>query len=202
METLNNLEVMKNAINQAESGSVFIASDFSDIASNDVVRKNLSLLTKRNIINRISHGIYIRTEYSKLTNEPIPFDMDKVATAIARNYGWKVIPSGQTALNILGLSNQVTVTYEYLSNGPYRTYEIDGYELKFKHSANKNINNLSFKTALIISAIRSLGETNVSNKHIEILKTKLTSDEKKNLLKETKYITRWIRLMLEVIVEN
>ncbi len=200
METINNLEKIKNVINQSDPGSVFIASDFANIANNEVIRKNLSLLTKRSFINRISHGLYIKPEYSKLTNELIPFDIDKVANAIARNYGWKIIPFGQTALNILGLSNQVPVTYEYLSDGPYRSYEIGGYNINYMHRANKDLNDIPYKTALIISAIRALGETNVTSNHIEIIKTKLTDKEEKQILNDTKYITRWVRTVLETVV--
>ena len=201
METINSLERIKNTINQSDPGSVFVASDFANIANNEVVRKNLSLLTKRKLINRINHGLYIKPEYSKLTNEVMPFDPDKVADAIARNHGWKIIPFGQTALNTLGLSNQVPVTYEYLSDGPYRFYEIDGYKISFMHRANKDLNDIPYKTALIISAIRALGEANVTSDHIRIIKSKLTDDEKKNLLDDTKYITRWVRTVLETVVK-
>ncbi len=200
VETINNLEKIKNVINQSKPGSVFIASDFANIANNEVIRKNLSLLTKRNFINRISHGLYIKPEHSKLTNEIIPFDIDKVANAIARNHGWKIIPFGQTALNILGLSNQVPVTYEYLSDGPYRSYKIGGYNIKYMHRANKDLNDIPYKTALIISAIRALGETNVTSNHIETIKTKLTGEEEKQILNDTKYITRWVRTVLETVV--
>lgn len=202
MEIINNLEKIKNIINQSNPGSVFIASDFANIANNDVIRKNLSLLTKRNFINRIGHGLYIKPEYSKLTNELIPFDVDKVASAIARNYGWKIIPFGQTALNILGLSNQVPVAYEYLSDGPYRSYTIGGYNINYMHRANKDLNDLPYKTALIISAIRALGETNVRSNQIEVIKSKLTEDEAKQILDDTKYITRWVRKVLETVVEK
>lgn len=200
METINNLEKIKNIIKKSDPDSIFIASDFTNIANNEVIRKNLSLLTKRGFINRISHGLYMKPKYSKLTNEPIPLDIDKVANAIARNHGWKIIPFGQTALNILGLSNQVPVTHEYLSDGPYRSYKIDGYYVNFKHRANKDLNNIPYKIALIISAIRAIGETNVTSNHIEIIKSKLTTEEEKQILDNTKYITRWIRTVLETVV--
>ncbi len=200
MEAFNNLEKIKNVIKKSSRGSIFIAADFANIANNEVIRKNLSLLTKRNFINRISHGLYLKPEYSKLTNELIPFDTDKVASAIARNHGWKIVPFGQTALNILGLSNQVPVTYEYLSDGPYRTYEIGGYKISFMHRANKDLNNIPYKTALIISAIRVLGEKNITSNHLELIKSKLSDAEKNQILDDTKYITRWVRTVLETVV--
>lgn len=201
VETINSLEKIKNIISQSDPGSIFVASDFANIDNNEVVRKNLSLLTKRNLINRIYHGLYTKPEYSKLTSELIPFDTDKVASAIARKYGWKIIPYGETALNILGLSGQVPVTYEYLSDGPYRAYEIGGYKISFMHRANKDLNDIPYKTALIISAIRALGQNNVTSYHIEIIKSKLTDEEKNQILDDTKYITRWVRIALEVVVK-
>ncbi len=200
LEKINNLEKIKNVIKQSDPGTIFISSDFANIANNEVIRKNLSLLTKRGFINRISHGLYIKPEYGKLTNELIPFDIDKVANAIARNHGWKIIPFGQTALNILGLSNQVPTNYEYLSDGPYRSYEIDGYNINFMHRANKDLNDIPYKTALIISAIRALGKGNVANNHIEIIKSKLSDEEEKKILDDTKYITKWVRTVLEIVV--
>ena len=200
LEKINNLEKIKNVIKQSDPGTIFISSDFANIANNEVIRKNLSLLTKRGFINRISHGLYIKPEYGKLTNELIPFDIDKVANAIARNHGWKIIPFGQTALNILGLSNQVPTNYEYLSDGPYRSYEIDGYNINFMHRANKDLNDIPYKTALIISAIRALGKGNVANNHIEIIKSKLSDEEEKKILDDTKYITKWVRTVLETVV--
>lgn len=201
METNSRLEIIKNKIVESESGSIFVASDFANIASNEVVRKSLSLLTKRKIIERINHGLYIKPQYSKLTNEHLPFDVEKVALAIARNYGWKITPFGQTALNVLGLSNQVPANYEYLSDGPYRNYEIGGYKIIFLHRANKNLRDLPHKTTLIISAIKALGETNITIKHIELLKSKLMEEEKKQMLEDTKYITRWVREVLESVIK-
>lgn len=202
METINKLERIKNAIDKSESGSVFVASDFANIAANEVVRKNLSLLTKKKIIERIGHGLYIKPQYSKLTNEYLPIDIEKVALAIARNHGWKITPFGQTALNIFGLSNQVPVIFEYLSNGPYRNYEISGYKIIFLHRANKDLSDLPYKTTLIISAIKALGEANITSKDIELIKSKLTDKEKKQILADTKYITRWVREVLKSIMNN
>lgn len=198
---LNHLESMTNLIKKTNKGSIFVASDFADIANNEVVRKNLSILTKRKILKRINHGLYLYPQYSKLTNEILPFDINEATNALARNYGWTIVPFGQTALNILGLSNQIPVTYEYLSDGPYRKYTIEGYQINFLHRTNKDLSSLPYKTALFISAIKALGQDRIADDEISILKGKLTPLEKKRLLNDTKYITKWIREVLEKVIQ-
>ena len=47
-----------------------------------------------------------------------------VSEALARSYHWTITASGNTALNLLGLSEQVASSWEYLSDGPYKTYEL------------------------------------------------------------------------------
>ncbi|MGI6085648.1 MAG: DUF6088 family protein [Acetivibrionales bacterium] len=82
-----------------------------------------------------------------------------MAKAIARNYGWTIVPCGDTALNMLGLSTQVPAVWLYISDGPYKTYKADGMPLKFKHTDNKNeIINISYKTALCCSGVESVGQ--------------------------------------------
>lgn len=202
MNEINYLEQIKDIINRSNKGSVFVASDFAHVASNEIVRKNLSLLSKRKFIKRIKHGLYLLPEYSSLTGEQLPFDATNAAAAIARNFGWNIIPYGQTALNILGLSNQVPIAYEYLSDGPYRSYDINGYHINFLHRANKDISSLPYKTALIIAALKALGQNYMTDDVINTLKLKLSKDEKHQMLDETKYITKWIREILEKIVRE
>jgi len=48
--------------------------------------------------------------------------VDRVAHALARKFGWTIQVSGNTALNILGLSTQVPIRYLYLSDGKSRSF--------------------------------------------------------------------------------
>jgi hypothetical protein len=48
-----------------------------------------------------------------LLNEFVPPNPNKVAKAIADNFGWTIVPIGDNALNILGLSTQVVAVWEF-----------------------------------------------------------------------------------------
>ena len=117
---------------------------------------------------------------------------DKVAQALARYIGWTIVPCGDTALNILGLSTQVPAAWSYVSDGTYKEYTYDNTTIKFKRTTNKEISKLSYKTALIVQALKALGKDNIDDIIINKLKSDLTNEEKATALLEAKAATSWI----------
>ena len=175
MSRPNYLNKIKKNILDAEYGTVFVAVDFVSIADKKTVNMSLLRLEEEGIILRIIRGVYY-----------------KVAHAIARNFGWTIVPCGDTALNILGLSTQVPVVWSYVSDGAYKEYTYDNTTIKFKRTTNKEISKLSYKTALIVQALKAFGKNNIDRNVIERLKNNLTNEEKINALIEAKTATSWI----------
>ena len=150
------IKEMRERIISSEDGTIFIAPDFADIADSATIRQGLKRLCQSGIIRRIIRGVYEKPKYSRLLEEYVATDPNAVAKALARNYHWTIVPCGNTALNLLGLSTQVTATWSFISDGPYKTYEWNSTKLEFKHRTNKEITNLSYTTSLIISALKTL----------------------------------------------
>ena len=173
-------------------GTIFVSSDFADIADTETIRRNLNRLTQTGTIRRILKGVYEKPKYSKLLDEYVAADPDAVAKALARSYHWTIAPCGNTALNLLGLSTQVTAVWSYISDGPYKTYEWNSTKLEFKHRTNKEITGLSYMTSLVIQALKTLGKSNVTPEIIQVLSEKLTADDKKACLKEATESTDWV----------
>ena len=196
------LTKIRNRIIQAEPGNVLVSSDFKDLAESTTIRKALSRLSKEHLIRRIMNGVYEYPEFSELLREYVAPAPNKVAKALARNFGWTIVPSDDTALNLLGLSTQVPNVWSYVSDGPYKTYEFDNIVLKFKHTTNKEITGISYKAALIIQAFKTLGEDKVNDKVIMKLSKGLADDEKKALLSESQYATSWIYEILKQIAKR
>ena len=144
------------------------------------------------MLRRILKGVYEKPKYSKLLDEYVAADPDAVAKALARSYHWTIVPCGNTALNLLGLSAQVTAVWSYISDGPYKTYEWNSTKLEFKHRTNKEITGLSYMTSLVIQALKTLGRTNVTAEIIQTLSEKLSEDEKQACLKEATESTDWV----------
>lgn len=186
------IKEMRERIISSEDGTIFIAPDFADIADSATIRQGLKRLCQSGIIRRIIRGVYEKPKYSRLLEEYVATDPNAVAKALARNYHWTIVPCGNTALNLLGLSTQVTATWSFISDGPYKTYEWNSTKLEFKHRTNKEITNLSYTTSLIIMALKTLKRNNVTPKVIQMLSEKLSDEEKQACLKEATESTDWI----------
>ena len=183
---------IRERILSAEDGTVFATSDFADIAETTTIRQSLNRLVQEGVLRRILKGIFEKPKYSKLLGEYVAADPDIVAKALAHSYHWTIAPCGNTALNLLGLSTQVTAVWSYISDGPYKTYEWNNTKLEFKHRTNKEITGLSYMTALVIQALKTLGAENVTPEIVENLSAKLNERDKTAMLKEAAESTDWV----------
>lgn len=192
MEDLSDKRKIEYAVESADGGTVFVITDFTSMASYDCVKKVLQRLAEEGKLCRVMRGVYEKPQYNEFLGEYVAPSPDKVARAIARNFGWTIVPCGDTALNMLGLSTQVPSVWMYVSDGPYKEYVFGGTAIKFKHSANRDISKYSYKTALIIQAMKALGKGNVTDSVIKVLRSKLTEGEKKVMLSEANTATAWV----------
>jgi len=115
-----------------------------------------------------------------------------MARAIARAHGWTILPHGETAPNLLGLSTQVPAHWEYLSDGPSREVAWEHGSLVFRHRTNKETNRLSPRTALLVQALKTLGEEHVDAAVISRLRAAFTPAELARALREGRYVTAWV----------
>ena len=187
------LNQVRVRIENASPGDIFIPADFSDLAEARKITMCLSRLHEDGTLKKVKRGVYMKPRYSQLLNRPVPPREDAVAKAIARNYGWTIVPCGDTALNMLGLSTQIPTVWLYVSDGPYKTYETDGIRFQYKHTdRKKELIGVTEKTALIIQALRALGKENIDSQTISYLSGRLDAKEKRQLLQESRYVTAWI----------
>lgn len=173
-------------------GWAFSSSDLLEKFSRAQADNLLSELVKQDKIRRVCRGIYDYPKYSEFLKQTLSPDIDQVARAFARKFNWRIEVSGESALNILGLSTQVVAKYIYLSDGPNRSYDIMGTTLEFKKSSLKNIGFKHKESSLIVQALKALGQENIVSSTIK--KTREQIDEKMydKILKDTKTATSWI----------
>ena len=192
MSVSSSANIIKTRIMNSPDGSVFTTVDFADVIENSRVGVILSRLEEDGVIRRVMRGIYDKPVYNDFLKEYIAPSPSLVAEALARNFGWTIVPCGDTALNILGLSTQVSAAWSYVSDGTYKEYTYDNTTIKFKRTTNKEISKLSYKTALIVQALKALGKDNIDDTIINKLKNDLTDEEKATALLEAKAATSWI----------
>ncbi len=202
-EELSNIKAkIKNKIDNLSDGAVFISNDFLEIADYETVRKTLNRFVNEGTIQRVVNGVYYKPRYIELIGEYESPSINEVAIAIARKYNWTIAPSGNTALNLLGLSTQVPAQWTYISDGRYVDFLIGNTKLVFKRTTNSTISNMSQLTALVIQAIKAIGKDNISEEQILYLKKRLTKSDKEKLLEEGKTTSAWIYKILKKIGES
>ena len=113
-------------------------------------------------------GIYCKPKYNKLLGIAIPCNPDDVAHATARNNGWRIIPGGNSCLNLTGLSTQVPSRFIYYSDGPYKTYSIGNTDIEMKHRESKDMP-VSDGLAILIHALKTKGNGNITQDDIRTL---------------------------------
>ena len=192
MARINCYDPISMRIESMPTGEVFIISDFSDLADDAAIRKVLSRLEEDGKIRRIMRGVYDCPEYNEFLGEYIEPKPDKIAHALARNFGWTIVPCGDTALNMLGISTQVPSVWLYVSDGTYKEYVYGNIVIKFKRTTNKEISKISYKTALVIQALKALGKENITDEIIGKITLTTTEEEKATMFAEAKYATSWI----------
>ncbi|MCM1295815.1 MAG: DUF6088 family protein [Muribaculaceae bacterium] len=184
-----------------EELKVFSAADFIDLAPSGAVRKALERMEDDGTIRRLIQGFY---DKPKFNNRFLAFEapnIDDLAWGIANRYGWHICPSGNYALNILGLSTQIPSQYVYISDGPYRFYEVMGIRLTFKHSANREVSDFSPITSIVIQALKAIGQENLTWEDIEHLRRRLSSENKDVILQEGRRTSFWIYKAIRDICE-
>lgn len=173
-------------------GWAFFAKDFSSDFGSANIDKALSALTKQGKIRRICRGMYDYPKYSEFLGQTLSPDFDQVAQAFARKFNWRIQPTGDAALNLLGLSTQVPGKYVYLSDGPNRTYGIGSYKLEFKKTALKEVGFKHRESGIIVQALKSLGNERVTPEILKKIRNELAMEMCPKILKDTKMVTGWV----------
>jgi len=183
-------------------GWAFSSNDLLSLFSRREADDNLKYLAEKGKIRRISRGLYDYPQYSELLKQELSPDIEQVARAFARKFNWRIEISGESALNILGLSSQVVAKYIYLSDGPNRSYDIMGTTLEFKKSALKEIGFKHKESSLIVHALKSLGRERITPEIIDKIRTQIEPTKYDKILNETKSTKNWLYEIIKGICEE
>jgi hypothetical protein len=198
-------------------GWAFSKKDFSTLGEGGSIDRALSRMAEKGLIRRVIRGLYDYPAYSKLLKKDLSPDIDQVAQALARKFGWQIQVSGNAALNVMGLSTQVPTQYLYLSDGPSKSYELGGVSITFKKTRFTQ-SGLKYKpNEILVQAIQALGERSLSEaeqrKVIHYLSktsgiTEAVESGQLNevlinrVLKDTQYVTSWIVSNIRQVLLN
>ena len=186
-------------------GWAFTKIDFVAEFGEANIHQALSSLAKAGTIRRVFHGVYDYPRYSELLGQTLSPDVDQVAQALARKFNWRILPSGDAALNLLGLSTQVPGKWVYLSDGPSREYAIEengAQTLVFRKSALKDMGFKYRESGLVVQALKALGKEHVDQAINETLRQRLDPTIRERILKDTRAVTGWIYQIIKQVCQE
>ena len=182
-----------------KKGVLIFTEDFSEIGSSKSISKNLEILVNEGILLRIARGIYYLPKIDKQMGALLP-DIEQVAKAIAEREKARIVPSGLSAIQKLGLSTQVSLKAVYYTDGSPRKLKIGKTSLSFKRTTTRNLALKGPISSLAVRALKEMGQTKVTEEHLKIVAEKLRKEEKENILHDAKLAPVWIRnIMLKVL---
>lgn len=193
---------IENTIKQSDKGKLIFISDFSELDNYDTVRKSLQRLVKKELIIRISKGIYYYPKKDEILGILYP-SIEEIGKAIAKRDKARIIPTGAFAQHLLGLSIQIPMNVIYLTDGSARKIKIGKQTIVFKKTSPKNLSYENQLSILIIQSLKSKKENNITEKEKQILKEIIIkSGKQKEIEKDIKNAQVWIRkIILQILSE-
>jgi hypothetical protein len=174
-----------------EKGKVFTPADFVHLGSRAAVDKVLSRMSASGELRRIGRGLYNRSQKHPLFGELLP-SADEIARALAEKGSLRIQPSGAYAANLLGLTEQVPLKLQFLTDGASRIVQIGSQTIILKHTTPKNMATAGRISGLVIQALRHLKQPNVNEQVLAQLRQRLSHDDKAVLLNDAPLAPAWI----------
>lgn len=195
---------LKQRIEAMPEDCILFRSDFPEYHT-EFVGSILSELTADDILVKIAQGIYAKPRKSRF-GMLLP-SIDKIVQAIATRDHAEVLPSGMTALNVLGLSTQVPMNYTYLTTGSERTVKLSNRNVILKRGVPKNFCYETRLISLLVQALRALKKENVGQEELQIIRQLVSREPNKETLMEDvdrmpAWMKRIVKPMLNASIEQ
>ena len=197
---------MESVIKQIESkitsrkrGVFVFPADFASLGTPESITKSLQRLKASGVLIRVAHGVYY---YPKIDTKyglgAIPPTILEIAYAIAGRDKARIYPTGAFAMHALGFTTQVPANVVFVTDGAQRRITIGkGKGILFKHSDEaRNFAYWSKEFQLIVSALREIGEENVTAEQLETIKGLLNTICKEKFNHDISLAPAWIRKIL------
>lgn len=188
-----------SSIKRRRNGTIFFASDFIYAGNAKSVNKALERLANGQKILRLSKGIYCKPKIdSELGLGVIYPTLEEIANAIAKRDKSRIMPTGDYALNRLGLSTQVPMNAVYYTDGTPRKIQIyNGRGIRFLRVAPKKLAFKNMLSAMLTFALQIIGKGNVSEKHGTRIREILSQVPQQEIGKDYVLMPDWIRTIIK-----
>jgi hypothetical protein len=177
-ESVNNTIELK--IKKLKPGQIFLPSDFKELGTSTAIRKALSRVVALGKVERMGQGIYVIPKEDKVFGKVLP-SMEQLAEAMAKKEHVKIKPSGQYALNKVGLSTQVPMKLVFLTTGNSKKIKIGNSTLIFKSTTAKKLSMKGDISSLLFLGLEELDLKKLKPAQMERIKMLLKKESPENL---------------------
>lgn len=194
------VDLIKQKIDKSPAGTLFFNNSFPEF-DDEYVGKILSDLVRQGVIHRLSRGVYLKAKETKFGM--VYPSTEQIAKAIAERDNAEILPTGSTALNILGLSDQVTMNPVFITSGSARKLKCGNRTITFKRGVPKNFAVKGKVTRLIVQAMKAIGEQSFSDedgKRIALIFAKYP--ERDTIKHDLAVMPSWIKKNITKILED
>ena len=177
---------------------MFTPAHFLDLGNRTAVAAALKRHKKAGLVRQVARGLY---DYpiDHPTFGRVPPSADAVARALATRDAVRLQPTGAYAANVLGLSEQVPTRIVFLTDGPSRRIRFGQQEIVLQRTIPRNMATAGRKSGTVIQALRHIGQRNVNDRTLAILKRQLTKKDRTQLRKDLRYAPGWIANILRLL---
>lgn len=191
---------LKERIMRHKDGTILFRDSFMEY-NEEYVGNVFANLLKDGTLIRLSQGVYYKPIHTRLG---ILYPaISEVITAIAKRDHAVIMPTGNTAMYHLGLTTQVPMNYEYLTNGAARQVTVGKQTITLKHGV---ANNFAFRGKLmpiLHQALRAIGQANITDEHKgQIAGLLVQTPEPRTIKHDLKLLPVWEQTIVKPLIPN
>ena len=191
---------LRQRIETLPEDSIIFRSDFPEYHS-EFVGGTLAELTNEGVLIKLAQGIYAKPRKSRF-GLVLP-SVEKIVHAIATRDNADVLPSGMTALNVLGLSTQVPMNYTYLTTGSERTVKLKNQQVLLKRGVAKNFCYSTQLIALMVQALKALKQEKVGQEELQTIRNLISKEpDKISLAKDVDMMPAWMKRIVKPMLKT
>lgn len=191
------IDDIRNKIEKSKEGTLFFNNSFPEY-DDEYVRQILSDLARQGLVDRIAFGIYLKPMMSRFGI--VYPSVKEIVEAIAKRDNAQVLPTGNTALNQLGLSEQVPMNSEFITSGSARVIKIGNRTIRLRRSVPKNFAYKGELMPVLVQAMKAIGKDNLTEEHLGQIRRLLAEHpEEQTWQQDIQLAPAWVRKVVSDI---
>lgn len=198
IKEVSDKERIRREVTRGKYGLIFTPSSFPCLTAN-YATKLLSAFEKEGLLVRIAKGVYLKARRTRFGVSYPP--IEEIVSQIAKRDKAKIFPTGDTAANMLGFSEQVPMKTCFLTSGTARDLNIGGRIVELKRAAPKNFAYNNEIMGVLVQALRCIRKENITDEIMAKIPAILADVERdRRFDADLKLAPAWIeKLILERI---